>query len=1072
MSLKPQVFWVSIGSGVIRRQKQDGYGQQPMKVSGWQARFIQIKSGIAAILSPRMKTSSIVIALLATLIVNARAQVASTSATASQFALPAPTEYRVVDRGANHRVWQRETYEQSPDGKIVTHVHSYTELATGLHYRDASTGQWVESQELIEPFSGGAVARYGQHQVIFANNLNTAGAIDMQTPDGKRLRSNILGLMYHDTATDEAVLIAGLQDSTGELVSSNQVLYPNAFQGIKADVRYTYKKGSFEQDVILREQPPAPDVYGMNPDTTEIEVMTEFINPPEAILTQGAGQTDEGINWGDMRIVRGKAFDLAAPDNKQARAVVVKNYLNVQGRHVLLEKVKLRQVQSSLSKLPLQSSIPIKSAIMLAKNLKLPGSPPGKLADRQPIKLARSTPSNQGYVLDYVTVNSSVSNYTFQGDMTYYVSGWDSLSGTTTVEGGTVIKFSSNPNDGPALDLYGALQCKAGSYRQVIFTSKDDNTVGEGVSGSSGSPAVVTNAYFLILDGPITSVNNLRFCYAQNALAPNYSGPVDVWDCQFTKCQTAIDYWLSSDIKLHNVLFALCGSVAAFEVGVGPSLIGENITVDGANLIDTNLVYAVAINLTNSILRCSPSSLWATTVSTNSTVINPSGPLFMTVGGGSYYLTNYSAYRDMGTTNVDPGLFAILQKKTTYPPVVYTGVRFTSITNLAPQPIRDSNTLDLGYHYDAFDYVFGGCDLFTNVNFAAGTAVGWYFAFGGVSSSGQPYGVSLNNGAKLSFNGTAALPCGLAMTKTVQEGVNNNWTSVGWMPAVMFNGSGASPLPQMNGNFLKWYSIITYGGFRDNWNYGVGNFQNCEFYNGNNASYAPSLYFTNCLFQRVQTDFFSQTANGSFTYQNCTFNEGFLEFCRGYWVSATTNTVWRVMNTAFNGTGFNWTDTLNANTNCTFFDYNSYNAANTNWQIYPWPYPPQYGRLEVVGPHDLTISNGYNWQTSWLGDFYLPTNSLLINVGSTTSDQLGLYHFTTQTNQIKETNSIVDIGYHYVATDAYGNPYDTDGDGQADYLEDANGNGVFDAGDLGNWLINAFNGLSAGFGLQVYTPLK
>ena len=130
----------------------------------------------------------------------------------------------MVDRGANHRVWQRETYEQSPDGKIVPHVHSYTELATGLHYRDASTGQWVESQELIEPFSGGAVARYGQHQVIFANNLNSAGAIDMQTPDGKRLRSNILGLMYHDTATDQAVLIAGLQDSTGELVSSNQVL--------------------------------------------------------------------------------------------------------------------------------------------------------------------------------------------------------------------------------------------------------------------------------------------------------------------------------------------------------------------------------------------------------------------------------------------------------------------------------------------------------------------------------------------------------------------------------------------------------------------------------------------------------------------------------------------------------------------------------------------------------------------------------------------------------------------------------------------------------------------------------
>ena len=144
-------------------------------------------------------------------------------------ALPPDTAYAVASQGANHRVWEKTSYELGPDGKAVPKIHRYTELASGLNYKDAS-GQWQASKEEIESYPGGAIARQGQYQVIFANNLNSSGAIDMQTPDGKRLRSNILGLMYHDTTTDKAVLIAQLQDSEGELVSANQVLYPDAFK--------------------------------------------------------------------------------------------------------------------------------------------------------------------------------------------------------------------------------------------------------------------------------------------------------------------------------------------------------------------------------------------------------------------------------------------------------------------------------------------------------------------------------------------------------------------------------------------------------------------------------------------------------------------------------------------------------------------------------------------------------------------------------------------------------------------------------------------------------------------------
>jgi hypothetical protein len=124
------------------------------------------------------------------------------------------------------------------------------------------------------------------------------------------------------------------------------------------------------------------------------------------------------------------------------------------------------------------------------------------------------------------------------------------------------------------------------------------------------------------------------------------------------------------------------------------------------------------------------------------------------------------------------------------------------------------------------------------------------------------------------------------------------------------------------------------------------------------------------------------------------------------------------------------------------------------------------------------VVSGTTYLAGPLGTYYQATNSSFINKGSLTDAAVaGLFHYSLVTNlvggiQIKETNSVVDIGFHYVATDAIGQALDTDGDGLPDYLEDVNGNGN-EADDATGWqAYNSANGLVAGSGLQVFTPLK
>jgi len=171
----------------------------------------------------------------------------------------AASDYAVTERGANHRVWEKVVQIEDESGEILTEMHRYIELESGMHYLD--NGQWLEADPTIELINNGnsAVALKTEQQFIFSPNINDPnGAVDLVTPDGKRLRSSPLSLSYYDPVTGQDQVLAVVRNTNAQIIAPNQILYPDAFDNVKADVLITLSKTGMEQDIILREQPPAP----------------------------------------------------------------------------------------------------------------------------------------------------------------------------------------------------------------------------------------------------------------------------------------------------------------------------------------------------------------------------------------------------------------------------------------------------------------------------------------------------------------------------------------------------------------------------------------------------------------------------------------------------------------------------------------------------------------------------------------------------------------------------------------------------------------------------------------------
>jgi hypothetical protein len=928
-------------------------------------------------------------------------------------------EPTIVAKGPHHRTWQTTREVLAPDGSARTVTSSYVELQGGLHRRTEQG--WTETNPRLELFQDGAVARELQYSAIFAPNLATPGAIDLLLPNGDRLQGHLIGLAL--TEGDRSVLIAEVKDCAGVIGggAQNELTFLDAFTDFNISVQYVLRRDRVSQNVLFEQQIAHPREWGMS-DNAVLELITEWTTFPQVKIEQREpidGLAAHHVSFDSMEFVSGKAFPVG--DEANATAVSKTWEIFAGQRNCLVEKIPWKAIAPELAKLPpVARDWRKKEAPLMARNqLRLPRREQARAAVK-PIQMAQVSAPPRGYVADWELV-SSVNWFRWSNSVTHYIAGNISIK-TNIFEGGTVIRYA--PTNSARLSITGPVTCLSSIYAPIFFVPRDDASIGEPIGTASLSGMYANTALYLdnLTSGQIYELSNLRITHADTAIRFQGGNGHKLRNVQIVNCNYAVSSY-QSEFQVLNGLFSKINTYAVHPAYTGGT-IGtlQNVTIRECNTLVP--IYGTA-RLTNSLLVAVTNivgSGGSFSGAYNGTNSNPAS-VFQPVGAGYSYLTNNSSFRDAGTTNIDSTLLSSLNELTTYPPILAGHLVIIGNTNLTllPQAGRDTDTPDLGYHYTPIDFIFGGAYVTNStITLQPGTAIGLYSPTNGGSST---YAIALADSSKFLSDGAPANLNRIVRYNTVQEQSTSTWnTTPNDHIITAWSGLGTVVAPEARFTFTEWSMPAADGHhFRGySGTAAVVPFSHCQFIGGKFRTDRPQVSITNCLFHRVATDINGADYEINPNFQNTHLYGGSLS------LNPEAGGTWIVYDSLFHGTTVSQAGTIT-------HDYNGY-ITNT-----PGQWLTNSGTANVW-------TNTFEYQTGALGRFYQPTNSGFLGLGSTNANYLQLFHFTCTTNNVKETNSVVDIGFHYVATSG-GLPIDTDSDGTPDYLEDANGNGSVDSGE-------------------------
>jgi hypothetical protein len=488
----------------------------------------------------------------------------------ADFATAAAAEgYLVAKRAQDFAVYERVIAHTNSAGKVSFQTNQFTLLENGLHYLD--NGEWKLSQDLIEVHPDGAVAQRSPHKAIFSHDLNAEAVFDVLTAEGQRLRGGVRSIQLTDLATGNSFVLATVKAAApGELLPPNQLVYRDAFEGLMADVLMVWKHNHWSQNVLLRERPQLP--AAMDPATTRLEVVTELIEAPAPVVSErvlkAEGKPDVvdhvTIRFGQLLAVQGKAFpvadeqalNLGALSRSEAGVAVVKQYFALEeGRKFIIESVGWQEIEPFLQELPVaqRADNAGRTEQQVAQARVWPNRP-APLAQRAPMQLASLPYAPKAFVVD-VDLEGTAYSYRFESGYTYYIANVFTVGpGDATFQPDCVVKYANKAE----LRLSGPIDfAVGGSLLTPVFTSKNDDSFGLVIPGSTGTPNYHANpALWVYYVDFATEIKQARIRWAKRGIeySSNPSPAVEhsVRDCLFEQCQTGIYLDAYSFLDLHE----------------------------------------------------------------------------------------------------------------------------------------------------------------------------------------------------------------------------------------------------------------------------------------------------------------------------------------------------------------------------------------------------------------------------------------------------------------------------------------------------------------------------------------
>ncbi len=245
----------------------------------------------------------------------------------------------------------------------------------------------------------------------------------------------------------------------------------------------------------------------------------------------------------------------------------------------------------------------------------------------------------------------------------------------------------------------------------------------------------------------------------------------------------------------------------------------------------------------------------------------------------------------------------------------------------------------LNYHYDPLDYVVNGRTL-TNATLTLtnGVALGIYGSY-------PSYGIQIRQGGNLVSKGGPINLNQIAGYNTVQEQANTNW--LGTVTCVKVYGDPA-PVPQGLFQFTRW-SLLggnTYHFYADSVQTGTTmQFTDCQFGPGFYYVFPCSSRLTNCLFDRTYVYLNDNNVAGYFAYNNF--------FRSGTLILEVSGGSCLFKDNLFDKTGISQNGTITHSNNA---------------------YISGSNRLTPTNSNDVVLTNAPAYLTSYLGNYYYPTN--------------------------------------------------------------------------------------------------